>query len=259
MSKNLLIKRTKITIRTILGLGFDGIKVLTQMLFKKTRKVSISGIKYPMCLRPNTTDYDVFYQLFSKSEYDLPISIDFEPKLIIDAGANIGLAAVYFKNKYPEATIISIEPDEENFEALQKNIQPYDNIYAEKAGLWNKETYITVEDTYGLGAHGMIVKENDHPVENSLKAVTIDGLLKKYNLTGQRIDILKVDIETSEKHFFASNYEAWLPNTKLLIVELHDIIEKGCAQAFFTAVCNSLKSFSFHMKGENVIVVNESI
>ncbi|MCD7971805.1 MAG: FkbM family methyltransferase [Candidatus Azobacteroides sp.] len=260
MSQNLIVKRTKITLRTIFGLGpVQGVKVLSKMLFKNTDKVNLPGIKYPISLRPDTTDYDVFYQLFSKSEYDLPIPIDFEPRLIIDAGANIGLTAVYFKNKFPDATIISIEPDNENFEMLKKNTAQYDNVYLEKAGLWNKETYITVKDTYGLGAHGMIVKENDHPVENSLKAVTIDGLLKKYNLTDQRIDILKVDIETSEKHFFASNYESWLPKTKLLIVELHDIIEKGCAQAFFNAICRSLPNFSFHMKGENVIVINEDI
>ena len=260
MSQSFFVKRTKITIQTIIGLGIvEGIKVLAQMFLKRTEKVSISSIKYPVSLRPDTSDYDVFYQLFSKSEYDLPISIDFEPKLIIDAGANIGLAAVYFKNKFPDSMIISIEPDSGNFQMLQKNTKPYSNVFLEKAGLWNKETYITVEDTYGLGAHGMIVKENDSPVENSLKAVTIDSLLKKYDLTGQRIDILKVDIETSEKYFFASNYESWLPNTKMLIVELHDIIEKGCAQSFFSAICKSLENFSFHMKGENVIVINENI
>jgi len=256
---NLLIKRIKITIRTLYGLRFNGLKILFQMLFKSTNKVNVSGVKYPISLRPNTTDYDVFYQLFAKAEYDLPIPLNFDPQLIIDAGANIGLAAVYFKNKYPNATVISIEPDSENFEMLKKNTAPYDNVFTEEAGLWNKETYITVEDTYGLGAHGMIVKENNDPVENSLKAVTIDSLLEKYNLKEQYIDILKVDIETSEKYFFASNYESWLPRTRLLIVELHDIIEKGCAQSFFTALCNSLESFSFHMKGENVLVVNDGI
>ncbi len=258
MNKAHIIKRTKITIKTIAGLGLvEGLSILTKMLFKNTDKVSVSGIKHPFSLRPDTSDYDVFYQLYSKSEYDIPIY--FEPKLIVDAGANIGLAAIYFKNRFPNATIISIEPDSGNFEMLQKNTKPYDNIFLEKAGLWNKETYITVEDKYGLGEHGMIVKENDHPVENSLKAVTIDGLLKKYNLEGQRIDLLKVDIETSEKYFFESNYESWLPNTKMLIVELHDIIETGCAQSFFNAINKSLKNYSFHMKGENVIVINETI
>ena len=253
--KAFIVKRTKITIRTIIGLGpVTGTKVLLKMLFKKTGKVKIPGIKHPMALRPGTSDYDVFYQLFAKSEYDIPV--DFSPKLIIDAGANIGLAAVYFKNKFPDATIISIEPDSGNFEMLQKNTAPYDNIFLEKAGIWNKETYITVEDTYGLGEHGMIVKENDHPAENSMKAVTIDGLLKKYNLEGQSIDILKVDIETSEKYFFESNYENWLPNVKMLIVELHDILESGCARSFFKAVTNSLENYSFFMKGENIIIVN---
>jgi hypothetical protein len=42
----------------------------------------------------------------------------------------------------------------------------------------------------------------------------------------------------------------------MLIVELHDIIETGCAQSFFKAITHAIKNYSFFMKGENVIVVN---
>jgi FkbM family methyltransferase len=42
--------------------------------------------------------------------------------LIIDAGAHIGLATLYFKNLYPEARIIAIEPNPKTYAVLEKNI-----------------------------------------------------------------------------------------------------------------------------------------
>lgn len=50
-------------------------------------------------LRNNGTDAGIFGQVFIDGQYEIPIS--FKPKTIIDAGANIGLAALYFADKFP--------------------------------------------------------------------------------------------------------------------------------------------------------------
>lgn len=42
------------------------------------------------------------------------------PRVIVDAGANIGLASLFFANKYADAKIIAIEPEEHNFKILKK-------------------------------------------------------------------------------------------------------------------------------------------
>ena len=42
--------------------------------------------------------------------------------LIVDCGSNIGASSYYFSNKYKESQIVSIEPDEGNFELLKINI-----------------------------------------------------------------------------------------------------------------------------------------
>ena len=44
------------------------------------------------------------------------------PKRIVDMGAHIGLATLYFAQMYPEAKIVAYEPDHANFELLTKNI-----------------------------------------------------------------------------------------------------------------------------------------
>jgi hypothetical protein len=41
----------------------------------------------------------MFEQIFYTKEYD--INVPFEPKIIIDLGANVGFASVYFANRFP--------------------------------------------------------------------------------------------------------------------------------------------------------------
>ena len=54
------------------------------------------------------------------------------------------------------------------------------------------------------------------------------------------------------KIVFESNFEKWLPKTKVIIIELHDRMRKGSSKAFFTALSNY--NFSIAHRGENIIV-----
>jgi len=119
-------------------LGFyPGISSYYQL---KTNKdtIVIPELKHPITIRPHTTDGLVFRQIFYKGEYD--IHIPFDPAYIIDGGANIGLFSVLFANRFPQAKILSIEPEESNFLMVKKNIAAYPQIVPIQAGLWNRET-----------------------------------------------------------------------------------------------------------------------
>jgi len=43
--------------------------------------------------------------------------------VVLDCGSNIGLSVLYFKSIYPDATIYAFEPDNSNFEILEKILQ----------------------------------------------------------------------------------------------------------------------------------------
>ena len=41
--------------------------------------------------------------------------------------------------------------------------------------------------------------------------------------------LLKIDIEGAEKNLFESNYENWLPKTKMIMIETHDRMIENCS------------------------------
>ena len=210
-------------------------------------KIKIPKIKHTLFLRLGSSDFFVFRQIFKENEYKIMFD---DPKIIIDAGANIGFFAVLMKNKYPHAKVICIEPDPENFEILKKNISQYDHIYAENYGLWDKDTKLKVFDKHNLGYWGIIVEED--LTNGTIPAITINSLMKKYGFG--YVDILKIDIEASEKQLFSNNFKSWLPLVNNIIIELHDGIESGCSKTFFEAINSVYTNYSFSIKGENVVI-----
>src|SRR5438477_12484313 len=114
-------------------LGFPKVVMLLLALWLKKLpgarflfRLRTPALKHPVYLRFGTTDAWVFKEVLLDSEYDFlpPIS----PKVIVDAGANIGLSSIFFANKFPEATIYALEPEESNFQLLEKNASAYPRI-----------------------------------------------------------------------------------------------------------------------------------
>ena len=203
-------------------------------------------------LRPNSTDYDTYEHVFVLKEYDFPIP--FEPRLIIDGGANIGLSALYFARRFPEATILAVEPDPANCALLQHNTRDQKRVEAIQAGLWPSSGHLRIKDK-SADANAFQVEWSESPTSDSMPAVSIAELLQKSDL--QTIDILKLDIEGAEKELFRAGFESWLPNTRLLIVELHDRMVPGCSKALFEAV--SKYDFDCETRWENLIFYNKNL
>lgn len=192
--------------------------------------INLKHLIEPVYLRNSTSDITVFYQVFFQNSYDLNYPSPVE--VIIDCGANIGLSSIFYSVNFPKAKIIALEPEENNFNLLVKNCRPYDNIIPVKAGIWNKNIGLEMINKTGQPWEMQVV-ESDAP-NADVEAVSVPYLLEKYNL--KSIDILKIDIEGSEKELFETDSEKWLPLTRTLVIELHDHYRKGASQSFFRAV-----------------------
>ena len=184
----------------------------------------------------------------------MPEIKNYNPKLILDCGGNIGCAAVYFANKYPDAQIYTVEPEGDNFRLLQYNTAFYDNIHTIKSALWNTETFIRVEDR-GYGKWGFMTFETTADAPDAMRTTTVAKLLADSGFN--EIDLLKLDVEGAEKEIFsAPDVDEWLPKVKVLVIELHDRMKRGCSYAFFKAM--SKYQWYFTLRGENLIFIRES-
>ncbi|MFA6058891.1 MAG: FkbM family methyltransferase [Taibaiella sp.] len=236
---------------------WEGIKLSLKFLFNRTGVVKIKDAKEKIYLRKNSSDIPTFHQVFASREYGLKM-ININPKTIIDGGSNIGLFSVFMKNKFPEAQIIAIEPDKENFAMMQKNLKNYKDVSLVNTGIWNKNALLKVYDKFNQGKWGMVVEEtNDANDPSAIRSMSIPDIMSQFNLN--TIDLLKLDIETAEKYLFDEHCDLWLKKVKTVIIELHDWIEPGTAQPFFNAINRTFNKFSYYIFGEITIIVNEDI
>jgi len=243
--------------RHLLIFGRSGFLVFWKIKNKSTNDIKISKVRTPISLRSGTSDIPLFYEIFWKNEYGFNLS--FEPVNIIDAGANIGLAALFFANKYPNTKIISIEPEKSNFDLMLMNINDYPNIIPLRKGLSNlsnqkNEVYESDKGKWGFTT-GLVSESLHQDDERIISTISIDDIMAMYNLA--YLDIVKIDIEGAEKELFESNYENWLSKTRCLVIELHDRLKLGCSKNFFNAI--GRYNFSLSQKGENLILINQDL
>ena len=65
-------------------------------------------------------------EIFALDEY--AIDLPFEPAVVLDCGANVGFASLYFASRYPGARIYAIEADPATFPRLDRNTREIANV-----------------------------------------------------------------------------------------------------------------------------------
>lgn len=201
-----------------------------------------------LTLRAHTVDVNVFDQVFVYRQYDFDVTAS--PGLIIDGGAHIGCTSVFFALKFPHAVIYSIEPEAGNFALLRQNLGAYQNSIPLHAALWSKPAFLTIADPGATSWEFRIAESETLRSPQEVLAMTIGEIV---NWTGaDAIDILKLDIEGSEKEIFAFHPQQWLQLVHNLVVELHDRLVPGCEETLQKAT--ALYGFTQSISGECVLL-----
>lgn len=132
-------------------------------------------------------------------EYRLRL-LDFEPDVIYDIGACVGGFALFAADLFPDAMIVCVEPEEDNYRILLDNIGGLPKIVAIRAALSPESEIYRCPTSPGIG--NWIFNSPSSPTFvpdwvrcEELKAVTLDSLVSQYG--GNRY-LVKLDCESGE-------------------------------------------------------------
>jgi FkbM family methyltransferase len=213
-------------------------------------------------LRAKSSDAAVFCQVFIDQEYAPIVELIKSTQAvnvshIVDAGANVGLASLYFLTCFPDANVLAVEPDRGNHGALCRNflLNKVDETSALHAALWKNNQPVRIERSFrDQREWSLRVSETgEHQAGSSMvNALTPDDLLQMHT----PIDLLKIDIEGAEAEVFSDAQRAvvFLRNVRFVAIEIHREVD------FKDTFENILKDagFIFTYCGESLIGVNKN-
>lgn len=174
-------------------------------------------------LRKQGSDKYTFSEIFVDEVYSCVVdSGSADTNCVVDLGANIGLASLYFLNAYPLAKIFAVEPNPSSFELLTKNLKSY--CHSGRAEVLNAAAWHSRATLGGFcdksAVHYSRFQVEEFKDENR---ELIDGLpmidIIKYS-GFEDIDLLKIDIEGAETALFAGDNK-WLARVRTIAIEFH--------------------------------------
>jgi FkbM family methyltransferase len=219
--------------------------LLKEMRIIRARRGNLAAMRRalspvpPVDLRLHTADVILYANIMLDQEYafEYPAS----PNLIIDAGAHIGLSAVWFARRFPNATIIAVELEPSNFALLEANVRRLPQVHPVHAALWPISGSVAIADPKdGNWAYRATAGQG-------VSAVSVPDLMERYNI--ERIGLLKLDIEGSECEILGAS-SPWIDRVDMIVAELHDRFREGCTAAFDRATADFTHVAE---RGENVL------
>ena len=174
------------------------------------------------------------------------------PPLIIDAGAHIGAATVWFKHQFPEARIVAVEPEPENFALLAQNTMGMEGVSTVQGAVasYNGTGYLQDPKCETWGFRVAPTQAEDEP---AVKMHTMRRLMAME--PDATPFIAKVDIEGGEAELFSAN-TGWMDSFPLIVWEAHDWLLPGQATSrnVWQAVAN--RRFDVVLHEENLVMFN---
>jgi FkbM family methyltransferase len=232
----------------------------TKNLFKAVLYINKKPVT--LYLRKYSSDVQVFELVIVKEEYNiltagLLLDDGKSEKVIVDAGGNIGLTSIYLFAFYPNTKFIIIEPDEQNFLLLRKNlsINKITNVCLLKKALWINNEKLIINNSFRDGKNWSLTVDKFNQDNHTNRNITTEGISLQ-EICDQneivKIDLLKIDIEGAERFLF--NNELFLDTVKSkvrnLIIEIHDefevrntISEKMSLLSFVREECGDITLF----------------
>lgn len=262
--------------RTLLKLSYIWAMYLIKNIIRRKRFIAITPPFFKIqCLRDNETgtcfsiqirdgiDWTQMEHIYLCRDYDLSSAsrynemLDYyksivkncKVPLIVDCGANIGLASKYFLQTFPDSRVVAVEPDSGNIGLAKINVGRA-NIFFHEAAISSETGEGSLVDMGAANAF-RVVKEKS----GNLDFITVNSIL---DLNSDFTPfIIKIDIEGYESDLFAANLE-WVDRFPIIMIELHDwmVPKTGISRNFLRAIAARDRDF-IHLSGYVLSISNQ--
>jgi len=201
-------------------------------------RVALENRCFDIRLRNNGSDVQVLTSILRRGEYEVPGLPWVDLRTIVDAGANIGISAIFFALRAPNARILAIEPEHSNVEILRQNVAsnalPVEIV---AAALWHSTGVLRLAVQNSAMSHSLVSGHSSAAACPEVRCIDVPTLLQQNGLSD--LDLLKCDIEGAEKEVL-QHASSWIHRVKHIILEAHT--GKGCEPA---SICSLLNGFGF--------------
>ncbi|WP_294536080.1 FkbM family methyltransferase [uncultured Rhodoblastus sp.] len=159
------------------------------------------------------SDLTVLEEVFLNQEYALD---GVAPDVVFDLGANIGVSAIFFAHRWPEARIFAIEPSPGTFKRLQVNTAMYPNITCINCAVSGADgvaDFVISPNHISSSLFRKLEGASTVPVE----VRSFASLLRQVGV--DHVDVVKFDVEGAEDAFFLD--PSPIRDVSALIGEIH--------------------------------------
>lgn len=210
-------------------------------------------------------DWATLHEIFVRREYSLEpfaanasVEVEYlgilksgQKPLILDLGANVGFASIFFTGVFPEAKVIGLEPSETNQLKAVSNLRKSPNAEVQLAAISTIDGEIEFFDP-GLGNNAFRTFGDKSQLVSTVKCRSVQSLIDEHaDLTPF---LIKIDIEGFESQLFAGD-NSWVDNFKVIVIEIHDWMLPG--QAISSNLMQALggRDRDLVFRGENLFSI----
>jgi FkbM family methyltransferase len=180
---------------SILRQNYTAGERLSLVRARRTRGHDVNLLNYRVSYLAEGSYQLLLREIFFREEYKFEAETD--APVILDCGANIGMATLFFKRIYPKACISSFEADPATASVLRQNVEQnhLQDVMVHNLMLCNTEgdhPFYTGADEAGI----LSMSANPNRTSNHREIIVKAGKLSSY-INGP-IDFLKLDVEGAE-------------------------------------------------------------
>ena len=185
----------------------------------KTVRVQLDQRVFQLTYPHSPSMKNVIREIFEQPEYPICLPKEFTPQTIVDVGANIGAAAIWFHHYYPEADRFVRAVTSGIRLILRGNTKHFANIEVHNVGLFDADQEMTLHVGEHHAAQSSVLPH--HETGERTESIQVRRAASQLETLGiDRISILKLDTEGCEVPILR-DLESWLDRIDAIYVEYH--------------------------------------